>query len=65
MGCRNFRMEKNKCVKGPSLEDLTWIDEPGCSSSFLSDHTYHREENEGEEVFIDTSSESEEVCNIC
>ncbi|KAF4115021.1 hypothetical protein G5714_002510 [Onychostoma macrolepis] len=31
----------------------------GCSSSFLSDHTYHREENEGEEVFIDTSSESE------
>lgn len=49
----------------PSLEDLSWIDDPGCSSWFLSDHTYHREENEVEEVFIVTSSESEEVCNIC
>ncbi len=56
---------KKIMCESPSLEDLTWIDEPGCSSSFLSDHTYHREENEGEEVFIDTSSESEEVFNIC
>ncbi|XP_051561560.1 uncharacterized protein LOC127445484 [Myxocyprinus asiaticus] len=35
------------------------MDEPGCSSSFLSDHTYHHEEKEVVEVFIDTSSESE------
>ncbi|KAK7146340.1 hypothetical protein R3I93_013931 [Phoxinus phoxinus] len=35
------------------------MDDPGCSSWFLSDHTYHREENEVEEVFIVTSSESE------
>ncbi|XP_051528312.1 uncharacterized protein LOC127425964 isoform X2 [Myxocyprinus asiaticus] len=50
---------KKVMCDSPSLEDLSWMDEPGCSTSFLSDHTYHCEEKEVEEVFTDTSSESE------
>lgn len=61
---RILEWKKTMC-DSPSLEDLSWMDEPGCSSSFLSDHTYHREEKKVEEVLIDTSSESEEVCKIC
>lgn len=56
-----LKRKKVMCDR-PSLEDLTWMDELGCSSSFLSDHMYYCENKAVEQVFIDTGSDgSEEV----